>query len=181
MKQIRFKFTVHNYVAIIITALIFCMSVFLYILIYNKAGSQIANTKDAFAQVADAQANESKYKELAKTLISTKADVDKLNKLIIPSGQIVHFIESVENVGDITHANVSISSISADDFSNAPASTTGMIHTHVQIIGSWQAAMRSLHLVETLPYVISTNNARLAVDAKKKWTVDFDMTVMAIK
>ncbi len=181
MKSMNLKFIMHHYFAVAITVLIFAASVCLYVFIYNKAESQIANTKDAFLAVADAQQNESKYKELSKTLASIKPDVDNATSVLIPSDQIISFIEAVEKVDSVTRANVSIVSIAADDLSNSPASTTGSVRAHIRIVGSWQSAMRSLHLVEALPYAISTNNVRAVSDAKKTWTIEFDMTAMTIK
>jgi hypothetical protein len=181
MKKMKFKFTLHTYLAIIITVVIFTASVFLYIFMYDTAQTQIANTRDAFIAVADAQGNESKYKELAKTLAATKSDTDSMAQVLVQSDQIITFIESIEKVGIITHASVSILSISADDLSTAATSTTGVARAHIQITGSWQAAMRSLHLVESLPYAISMNNVRVAVNAKKLWTIDFDITTLTIK
>jgi hypothetical protein len=175
------KFIIHHYLALLIAVFMFSASIYLYVFMYNSATAQMANTEEALTQVTLAQGNMSKYSALTKTIESTKPDITRIESALVKSEQTLTFIEAIEKISPRGGAAVSIVSISADDLSNTATGTVGYINTHIEIKGSWTEVLRSMHLVESLPYAISIDNVRMSVDADKKWIMGFDASVLVVK
>jgi Tfp pilus assembly protein PilN len=157
------------------------VSISVYLFIYNNAILQTEHTNTAIAEVATAQANQSQLKTLVATLETTKADRDRIAKSLIPIGQTVQFIEAVENVGKVIPAKVSIVSINSDDLSLQTAGAIGTLQAHIEVEGSWSNALRAMHLIESLPYSISTDSARANTRGSHVWNVSFDVKALVIK
>jgi hypothetical protein len=134
--------------------------------------------------VAAEEQNATSEQGLSQIYQSTVDARARLHTLFIPTDAAVQIIEALEGIGAKTGAAVELSAISADNLDAAEAGTIGKIDAHITANGSWASVMRSLKLVEDLPYPVSVSNVTLASGgptSKREWEVSFEVKVPIIK
>jgi hypothetical protein len=123
-------------------------------------------------------------KEVAKMYADTILGRAQLANAVLQDDKIITFIESIESIEQNTSLDINISSISNDDLSSSAKGTFGHLKVHVDINGSWSDVMRSIILIENLPYSLSVDNIHLqfSKDIKKvQWKASLDIIVLTIK
>ncbi len=171
----------NHYLALAVSGCIFICSVLAFWFVYGQVGVQMRNSSAAYGQIAQAQLQEVQARQIVDTLSDTQVERDLLSSFFVSDAQTVGFISQIENVGkEAGKATVTIASISDDDLSAAAMGTTGSIHAHINIQGTWPDAMRAFHLVESLPYGESINNVRASPASSKEWTIGFDLTAVLV-
>jgi len=130
------------------------------------------------------QENATNEQGLSQVFQSTTAARARLHSLFIPSDAAVQIIEALEGIGAETGATVDLSSISADNLDAEPSGTIGSIDAQISADGSWASVMRSLKLVEDLPYPVTVSDVSLSsggAASKREWKVSFKVKVPIIK
>lgn len=98
---------------------------------------------------------------------------------IVSQDKVVDFIETVEKIGTTTSSALVISAIDI---------TEGDFKARVELEGRWENLMRSLVLLENIPYTVSLNNIRIRKEvgigegAKSgMWKMSLDIKTPIIK
>jgi hypothetical protein len=171
----------NHYLALAISGGILVCSVLAFWFVYYQVGVQMGNSDVAYGQIAQAQMQETQARQVVDTLSDTQAERGLLQSFFVSDAETVGFISQIENVGkEAGNATVTIVSISDDDLSAAATGTTGSIHAHIDIQGTWPDAMRAFHLMESLPYGESIDNVRATPASAKEWSIEFDLTAVLI-
>jgi hypothetical protein len=170
-----------HYLALAVSAGILACSVLVFAFVYYQVGVQMGNTTAAYSQVSQAQSQEDQASQVVATISQTAAERAQLQSFFVGDSQTVGFITQIENTGtESGGAVVTIATISDDDLSAEATGTTGFIHAHIDIIGTWPQAMRALHLLESLPYGESIDNVRATPSGAKQWAIGFDLTAVMV-
>mgnify|MGYP000973946804 CR=1 FL=1 len=162
-----------------------------YWYVFSSVDAQITSTTSVLQEIAAEQYRQDHQRTISDSLKKVADNKDRLEKYFVSSEQVVGFIEKVEGIGGIAGANLTLSSINADDITTAATGTIGKIKAHVSGTGSWAAVMKSVSIAERLPYSVSLNNLRLDLAglsettgkalSQAQWRVDFDIEVLSIK
>ena len=81
--------------------------------------------------------------------------------LFVEPSKVVVFMESIEGIGEQAGSKVILDSIDADNLDDNVPGKEGVLRAKVSATGSWSAIMRTLSLMEVLPYRVSLKNIRL--------------------
>lgn len=167
----------------------FLASIGLYVYMYHKT----ALLGDKVLAVRETIATEEKGQSASKNLLalsdSTAEARGKLPSFFVPADDAVAFIQAIESVGNVTGAPISISSITSDNTERSTPGTVGKISAQVSTTGSWQAVMRSLELVESLPYKSDINHVTMSIvdivddkgtGSRSAWVLTFDVTALTL-
>jgi hypothetical protein len=132
------------------------------------------------------QQNVANEEGLSQIYKSTADARSRLRSLFIPSDKAVALIEALEGIGTQTGATISLASIAADNLDASAPGSVGSVNVQMSVRGSWPAAMRTLKLVETLPYPISIGTVSLASSgagpsSKREWQISFGIKAPIIK
>lgn len=150
----------------------------------QKVGISVDHAVLARDIVVAEQQNVSNEQGLGQVYQATVDARARLRSLFIPSTAAVQLIEALEGIGTQTGADVSLSSISADNLDASASGTVGSVSARVSAEGSWSSVMRSLKLVENLPYPVTVSQVALSsggTPAKRVWQVSFAVTAPIIK
>lgn len=165
-----------------VTVLLVVIAVNLYM--RQKVGVSVDHAVLAHDIVVAEQQNVANEQGLAQIYQSTTDARTRLRSLFIPSDQAVQLIEALEGIGNETGADVNLSAISADNLDTATSGTVGSVDAHISAEGSWSAVMRSLKLVENLPYPVNVSSVSVVSGgpaAKRIWQVSFEVKAPIIK
>lgn len=158
-----------------------------YAVLYHAITSQSIKAHDALKTIALADERKKLEEDTASLYAKTKDERSDLGNLIISQEKIVDFIKSVEKIGDDVNVQLELSAIT-----NEPISAEDIFSYfkgHIEAHGSWANIMRTLILVENMPYAISLYNVKLAQSAEssstklptKVWDLSFDIRVLMTK
>jgi hypothetical protein len=191
----------HGHIFLLIFA--FSVAVFvtgLYFYMYRSIGSLMAKTSTLRSAAAAGAVNKERERSFLEAYEATASKWQKLPDFFVSADRPVDFIEAIEALGGQSGAKVSLVSIDASEPNITAVGTKGTIRAHVSAQGSWQEVMRTLALVETLPYQISINNyravlggtsgAEMAVvnnkeanikkESKRNWNLTFDLEAVTV-
>lgn len=174
------KHSSSNKLLLLFALSVFCVVCAIYVFMYKRVGDSISNNISAKEAVFLAEKNKDHEKEYLANFAKVESDMDLLPQYFVPTNKIVQFIEDIEAFKDVTGATTTISSLEADKLDSALPGTTGSLKARITAEGSWATAMRTIELVETLPYKISVSDLRLSsseVEKTKKWQVSFNIVV----
>lgn len=188
------KINSKHYILIIFAIAAIILSIFGYIVMYRNIITQAMNSSKIMNEV-NAESEKKKYEnDLTAVFNNTVSDRAKLSSYFIHEDKIVDFIENVEKIGTDSGTDLILSSINSDNLSSAKIGTVGHVKAHITVNGSWANVMKSLILIENIPYSLSMNNVRLdsvsgaelSVDNKKevrgkRWNLALDIEVLIIK
>jgi hypothetical protein len=175
------KPTSHHYIALIIAFIVLAASLVGFFYIDGQVRNETGETAVTLGTVAKAQTAITEEQSVSSTFSSTALARALIQTYLIPDSNTVSFIEEVEGVAKQSGASVSIASISADDLTSATAGTIGHIQAHISINGSWQGAMRALHIIEDMPYALTIDNINAHALGGGVWDVEFNMTGLIVK
>lgn len=171
---------------LLVLALLSCIVVFtLFGYMYYSVTAATARAIIARA-VAETTAFDNINAEKIKTLYtSTQGQREAILKHLIPSTQVISFIEVLEAIGADAGSALELSAISGTIAKDVVPEGMGMFHARVNAYGSWQSMMRTLILAENLPYVTSVDSVHLETsssDANRKafkgWHISFDVSML---
>lgn len=171
--------------------LILAVAVLLVVVAVNfymrqKVGVSVDHAVLARDIVLAEQQNVANEQGLSQTFQTTVAARSRLHELFIPSDKAVELIEALEGIGTQTGAAVDLAAIAADNLDASAPGTIGSVNVQVTVTGSWSAAMRTLKLVETLPYpvtigTVSANSSGSGAAGKREWRIAFSVKAPIIK
>lgn len=150
---------------------------------HQKVGISVDHAVLAHDIVIAEQQNANSEQDLSQVYQTTVDARARLHSLFIPSDSAVQFIEALEGIGSQTGANVSLTTISADNLDSAGPGTIGTIDAHVSVSGPWQSVMRSLELIENLAYPVTVGTVTLVSNGSSKggWQATFDVKTPILK
>ncbi len=134
-------------------------SVIGYEVLYRTVTSQSARTNKATREIALADERKQREEDTASVYTKTAEERARLGNLIISQEKVVDFIQSVEKIGNDVNVQIELSAITREPVSTETA--FGYFKGHIEARGSWANVMRSLMLIENMPYSISLSNFRL--------------------
>jgi hypothetical protein len=178
----------HSHILLLVMAVITLgFTVGVYVYLERAVDASIAHAVAARNLVRSEQANTSQQQNIISVYEATAANRARLYGNFVPVDAVVTFIEAIENLGNETGSQVTLSGINADPLDGAVTGTTGKVSGHVTASGSWESVMRVLTLAEVLPYKVSTDNVALNVSVvpdgknqKRVWNMSFDIQADSI-
>lgn len=152
----------------------------------QKVGVSVDHAVLARDIVIAEQQNVANEQGLSQTYQATTDARARLHSLFIPSDKAVELIEALEGIGAETGADVTLSSISADNLDASDPGTIGSVNVQISATGSWSAVMRTLKLVEALPYPVTVGSVSIQSSgsgavSNKAWQVAFSLKAPIIK
>ncbi len=116
---------------------------------------------------------------------STVDQRSNILKHVIPSTNIIAFIETLESVGSEAGSTLKLSGVSGVTQKDTAPSGMGLFHAHIDATGSWSSVMQTLMLTENLPFVtlidsVSLDNV-LSSDNKgpRTWHISFNVALLS--
>jgi hypothetical protein len=172
----------HSHIPLLILAVSVTLVVAgMYVYMYNTTGTAIVRASLARDAMVTEQHDQLQSRAIFDLASSTAADRSRLSSFFISPDDIVSFITLLESLGTQAGNKVSITSIDADNMTNAAPGTVGHAHARIDTRGSWTQVMTVLSLAENLPYISTLNHVRLnANDVGGKqayWSLSFDVQV----
>lgn len=170
--------------AIIVTLIVGSIYGFMYYRVESSAQKIIKNQ----AQIDSATLAKEREKKFLDTYKATANKWTSLQDLYVQSDEVVNFIEKIESIGPLAKTEFNIANLDADNMDNAPFGKEGKIRMHITSKGGWEEVMKSLALVELLPYKLSVNNVKASsyknqqtqgknTVTKIVWELSFDLEV----
>jgi hypothetical protein len=166
------------------------LAVGLYAYLYFQAGGVADKAVAARDDLQKGNAGQTALKNVRSVAEATAAERAELSSYLIPSNNAVSFIQALESIGPASGARVTISSISDSNLDSAAPGTIGAISASIAASGSWGSVMRTLRLLETLPYQSSIDSVTLSAggmnpsDAKtqpvKAWQLSLTVSALAV-
>ena len=148
--------------------------------LYTNIKSQSSVITSKLQAVYDETVASKRLKLNRELVASTEADRQELLSHLVSSDKIVEFIEFMEKLGTKAGSTVTLSTFSSeDDSAKAPGSVT-VVNASVRVVGSWAAVMKTVGLLENLPYEASFDRVRFFA-RDKGWEMSFDMQTRKIK
>lgn len=105
-------------------------------------------------------------------LAEISSDEAVVQNYFVPETGVVTFINDLENLGRSLGAVISILSVSTG---GVPAQPT--LELALSIKGTFDAVMRTVGAIESLPYAISISTLSVAQDTKNIWSADLKLIV----
>lgn len=132
-------------ISIFVTISSIVLFVFFLKIIENKnehALVVLATLQDKLKEKEDSIALSSKISEI-------KTIKDKIDKRFVKQNEIDKFVDYLENLGLSIGSDISVKGITI------PESTKDVISIKIQVIGTFESVMKSIVLLENIPYQIS--------------------------
>jgi len=124
---------------------------------FYRIGSEEKETKALMTAAQERAAKEADFQSLRALQVDAKADLEAFDQIAFSEGKLVSVIETMEKMGAVLGASVSIASVDKTE--------TGLRLT-VEVSGSWRATYLFLRATETLPYKFSLESAALNREEK---------------
>lgn len=149
----------------------------------NKSVDKTLLTKN---QVKEMNERAVREKDMARIYEQTANERKEISRLFVPINSSLEFIEAIEELGKQSGSKINLSSINTD---NSVATTTmfSNIEAHVDVIGSWNAVMKTLVLAELMPYITTVDKVRLETSftdsdksASHSWRMSFNIKAKTI-
>lgn len=171
------KYTKLLTISIVTTVLVYGVYFYAHIFIRQS----ISRTLSLRAEAASAMTLDSQSQEIADVYQSTIDDRKKIRSLFVSENDTVTFIETLESVGSLAGSVLNISSIESIFETEQDL---GLLRAHIEAKGSWQAIMRTLMLIENMPYRSTISHVRIdasgSVDNNREWRIVFDLEVSTV-
>lgn len=154
----------------------------LYAYVQVKIVAMRDDTADALAAVSEARLDQGKETELINLYQSRASDWARIQTFFVSNDRPLSFIESLEALGKAASSSLVISSISSDSGNAKSSVRTGTVSAHIEATGSWNSLMRTLKLVEVMPFQINIDHVRFDTSvlegetaSKHSWKLGFDI------
>jgi len=173
---------VHIYM-LVSAVVVIVAAIGLYDFMYHLTGSMTDAATSSREEVIVQNQDQSEADVITSLYRSTAVDRSSIHGLFIRTGDAVTLIKAIESVGTVSGASVKISSISDGQAENSVEPVTGQINAVVSVDGSWSALIRSLKLLEALPYQSSIGHVSIGTsvvsggkaDSQRKWQMTLDL------
>lgn len=159
-----------HYILLIMSILAFIVSVTAYFIMYKNIVKQGSVTSKAHAELQYQNEMKKHEEDLVQLYNNSEKDRQNINSIIISEDKIVDFIEAVENIGKQSGVEITISSINKENKDSKDAKLKNFnigntITARVDAKGSFASIMKSLVLLENMPYQVYLNNILITTDA----------------
>ena len=159
----------------------------LYFHIQEVISNTIESTASARSIILNDQIDRISQDNVLQIYNSTAADRTKLKSVMIPSDQILSFIQTLETLGPKSGADVTVSSIGSDLSDNSLPGKRGTISVHIEVKGSWATVMKALILSENLPFESTIDGVGLSGSIQDQgkvkvpvWNISFNLKAMSV-
>lgn len=182
-----------HYILVTLALLSIVASSLTFYFLYKRTVAQAMRYDEINNEINSEDGRKKYEQELLKNYDRTKSDREKLLTYMVKEDEIVSLIESVERIGEYSKTELELSSISKGNKNN--------IKSRVNVKGEWSSVIRSLILMENLPFVLSINNISLATSGNLEssiskgdlkaakvntsgsniWSLSFDIEILTVK
>ena len=152
-------------------------------LIYkNQAAIHESNQK-----IHEEENRTTQAKKVSAALERSSVPVKLLKSFLVPDGEIVEVVKTLEGVGTKTGVDVTISALSAEDSSTLPIGSINKIKARIDGKGTWGSVLKFLTLLESLPHKIFISNISIRrvedVESGKAptWNISLQVEILKIK
>ena len=175
------KSLTNHYSAVIVFGALFVVSLGGYWYLFNQIRTQTVNTQLALGKITTEENKALSQKIFLDVLQKTADQRKNLITYFVPYDRTISFIDSLQAISTITKAKITLQSIGTDNLNDVEVGTTGVLTVHISAVGTWAQVIRTLHIIENMPYEILIDNVRAGSDDAGKWTIDFDTKTLIIK
>ncbi|MBI2039308.1 MAG: hypothetical protein HYT22_03475 [Candidatus Niyogibacteria bacterium] len=130
--------------------------------VYSQIGRRAEEAVRLAGAISDASAKQDNIRTLAVFLSDIEADQKKISGVFTTSETLVQFIENMERLAGRSAVELTIQS------ATLPQTADGLPSFRIHAAGSFAGLYRLLALLETSPYHIALDDARLVKNAEKK-------------
>lgn len=173
---------------IIISIFLLIVAVSFYCILFlliKDSGQKVSEMK---TKIDEINGIESTINILRNDADETKDNREYLNKIFLQKDGLVGFLEYLENLGQSSGANLSISNVNSDVMTNA-TSTVENIFIQINIEGSFKSVLKTISLIENMPYNIEVLRASLShIQSSSKnnktsidWKLDTEIKILKAK
>ena len=153
-------------------------------LFFNQIQSKDQYISDINGRIAVEGAQADQLQDLKDIVNTTASSRQELDSAILGSDQFVPFIESIEEIGKSTGVTMTDSLSTVAD--TASTINTEFLLVDVQMEGSWDQIMKTISLIDTVPYAAITDqlvlNKNTSETAKRPvWDARLELRVMKNK
>ncbi len=171
------KINPRHYILILLALASIGISVAGYFLIYNQTIFQAEHYVNANKELENENTKKQNDQDLVKIYDNSKDDRTKVSSFLVKEDKIVNFIEMVEKVGNDSHIDLELSSISNDD---------AKVKAQVNAKGSWSGILTALTMIENLPVSSTISNVKMnvagsPVKGARDWSLSLDIEALMIK
>lgn len=179
----------HSHIILLMIAILTTIVVYgLYGYMYYTVNASLGRVFAAREAVQKEQSYKNQEQSLTDMYEKTVDDRARLRTFFVAHDEIIQYIEAIETIGKSADAEVTLSSINADDLATSKPGTLGKFSIAVEVRGLWSSVMRVLILAETLPYKVAISNVRidragaaLGTGGKPEWRVNFLLETVSIR
>ncbi|HEU4677262.1 MAG TPA: hypothetical protein VFS75_00925 [Candidatus Paceibacterota bacterium] len=130
---------------------------------------------------AEAEAHNAALSQLTRTLDETKEDRDSVNGRILKDEDVIGFLALIETLGKEQGVSLSTSALTVEPID----ATFERLVMSVAVSGPYQGVIRTLEVLENLPYQSSVLHLQLsrgeAEDGSQVWKSTYDLTITKFK
>lgn len=158
-----------HYILLIMSILAFVVSGTAYFIMYKNIVKQGTITSKAHAELQYQNEMKKHEEDLVELYNNSEKDRQNINSIIISEDKIVDFIEAVENIGKQSGTDITISSINKENKDSKDTKLKNFnigntITAKIDAKGSFASIMKSLVLLENIPYQVYLNNVVITTD-----------------
>jgi len=173
------KHTHHHFLmtfAIVVT--LFVASLYFYM--NSSLKSMTQDVIDTRSKVASLQSINNKSQKLKKLDKNSADDWKKLYGMFVTTDGTVSFIESLESLGVKVGSEISITAIDNVAPESGSLAVNGYVSAKVSVRGSWTSVLKTLMLVENMPYKAIISNVQISENTGEtstvsRWGMSFDI------
>lgn len=185
-----------KYRNIIFILILPCLLIFVgYFFLYKQLVKMSGENAQLLEYIASASSREVYTSNIQKQLQNSDADIKKIESAIVPSGDVVSFIEELESVAKANGLVIKNDSITEEQESNSKqaSTTTSFLKIKSQIGGSWEGTYKFIAELESLPHKVRINSINFGssgdsiasggstVPVTGSWTAVFEIRVLKYK
>ena len=176
-----------HYILLIVAVVTMLCSAAGYWVLYHTVQQQSIHAAEVSKEIALVDERKQHEQDAASIYAKTADERAVLADSLVSPDKAVDFIKSVEKIGDDVGVELNLSSITNEPASGG--SPFGYFKGHVEARGSWSNIMKTLILIENMPYVVSLQKIGLAgaetpshdSPTRRSWTLTLEMKALATK
>jgi len=91
-------------------------------------------------------------------LANNSSDIKKVDSYFVKADAVAEFIESIEELGRISGANLTVGSVSVEPDTRSKDDFKEVLRLKVEAVGSWSQLVNLFSMIENIPYKLVIDN-----------------------
>ena len=149
-----------HYILILFAILATALAVGVYVILYKTILTQAAQSFQISYELSQENEKKQHEQDLASIFAKSADDRERNDHSLISQAKIVSFIEMVESIEKQANVKLELSNLHNDDVITDKNPIT-YLYAHVDAEGTWTNVMRTLLLLENLPYASIVDDVKI--------------------